>query len=467
MRSDRNTKYDAIVIGSGQAGTPLALAMAHAGRRTALIESTHVGGTCVNVGCTPTKTLIASARVAHLAARAGDYGVECADCCKVDFRRVMDRVHGMVESFRSGSERRLRETRNVELIAGEGRFVGPNQVEALMPSRERRLCEAPLVFINVGARPRRPTLDGLDEVEVLDSTSILGLDLLPDHLIILGGGYIGVEYGQAFRRLGSRVTIIQRRSQLLTREDPEIADAVADLLRSEGVRILFDATPVLVEPGRGGGMILTLESNGERTIIEGPHLLAAVGRTPNSDRLNLEAAGVEVDEQGYIRVNDRLETNVPGIYALGDVKGGPAFTHTSYDDFRIVRTNLLEGGALSKKDRLVPYTVFTDPQLGRIGLSERQAVAAGIPFHVASMPMEYVASALERGESKGLMKVIVHAATGRILGAAVLGIEGGEVMTMLQLAMMGDLSYARLRDAVFTHPSLAEALNNLFASIED
>jgi len=310
-------------------------------------------------------------------------------------------------------------------------------------------------------------LEGLESVPALNSTSIMELDEVPEHLLVLGGGYVGLEFAQMFGRFGSEVTVVERGPQLLGREDADVAEAVAEILREDGLEIMLETQSRRVGQGDDDGIWLTVETpEGERT-LSGSHLLVAVGRPPNTDLLELEAAGVETDGRGFVKVNGRLETNVPGIWALGDVKGGPAFTHISYDDFRIIRTNLLEGGDATIADRLVPYTVFIDPQLGRIGLSEQEARDQGRDVRVAKMPMSYVARALEVDEARGLMKAVVDADTHQILGCAVLGIEGGEIMAMMQIAMMGKLPYTALRDAVFAHPTLAESLNNLFAAIDE
>jgi pyruvate/2-oxoglutarate dehydrogenase complex dihydrolipoamide dehydrogenase (E3) component len=361
---------------------------------------------------------------------------------------------------------------------GEARFSGPHSVEVRLNNGETRHLTADKIFINAGARPRKPSLPGLDDVTYLDSTSIMELDAVPEHLIVLGGGYVGLEFGHMFRRFGSRVTIVQRRGQVLTREDPDVADKVAQILREDGIELLLNTQAVGVAQGSDGSIRLTVRApEGERApesvrapesegTLSGSHLLAAAGRVPNTDRLNLDAAGIQTDERGFIPVNERLETGVPGVYALGDVKGGPAFTHVSYDDFRIIRTNLLEEGDATTTGRLVPYAVFIDPQLGRVGLSEREARAQGHDIRVATLPMNHVARALEVDEPRGLMKAIVDAGTGQILGAAILGIEGGEIVAVLQMAMMGQVPYTVLRDAVFAHPTLAESLNNLFMTLD-
>jgi len=455
--------YDAIVIGAGQAGGPLATALAGAGRRTALIEREHVGGTCINEGCTPTKTMVASARVAYLARRAADYGVHTGEVT-IDMRKVRERKRAIVESFRSGSEQRIRETAGVDLLMGEASFVDPHTVEVVMDSGERRRLSADLFVINTGARPAAPPIPGLDLVPVLDSTSIMELDSVPEHLVMIGGGYIALEFGQMFRRFGSRVTILQRGPSLLAREDDDISEAVADIMREDGIDVLLNAETTRVA-GTAGKLQLTVRTPAGERVIDGSHLLVAAGRTPNTDALNLPAAGVVLDKRGFVPVDERLQTNVAHIYAVGDVKGGPAFTHISYDDFRIMRTNLLEGGQSTTADRFVPYTVFIDPQLGRVGLGEQEAREQGRAIKIARMPMSSVARALEVDESRGLIKVVVDAETDLILGCAVLGIEGGEIMSMIQLAMIGKLPYTTLRDATFAHPTLAEGLNNLFGEL--
>ncbi len=458
-------EYDAIIIGAGQAGGPLSTALAQAGRKTAIIERVHVGGTCINEGCTPTKTMVASARVAYLTRRAADYGVE-AGPISVDMKIVRKRKRDIVESFRGGSEQRIESVEGVDLLMGEARFIEPKVVEVRMNTGEIRILTANTAFINAGDRPSIPPIDGIENVPTLDSTSIMELDSVPEHLLVFGGSYIALEFGQMFRRFGSRVTIIQRSAHLLSREDTDIADEVANILREDGIEILLELSVTHVGQNLNGNIEMAVHTAGDEQILTGSHLLVAAGRIPNTDWLNLEAAGIETDKRGFIRVNDRLETNVPGIYALGDIKGGPAFTHISYDDFRIIRTNVLEHGNASIRDRLVPYTVFIDPQLGRIGLSESEARASGRAIRVAKMPMNYVARALEIDESRGFMKAIVDTESGQILGCAILGIEGGEIMAMLQMAMMGKLPYTVLRDAVFAHPTLAESLNNLFSMFE-
>jgi pyruvate/2-oxoglutarate dehydrogenase complex dihydrolipoamide dehydrogenase (E3) component len=457
-------QYDDIVIGAGQSGGPLSAALARAGRRVAIVEREHVGGTCINEGCTPTKTMVASGRVAYLARRAADYGVASGPIA-VDMAKVRQRKRDIVESFRSSSQRRIESTEGVDLLMGEASFTGPKTVEVRLNGGGTRQLSADRFFINTGARSSKPPLPGLDGVPFLDSTSIMELDVVPEHLLVLGGGYIGLEFGQMFRRFGSRVTIVQRGPRLMAREDPDVADAVAEILREDGIEVLLETDAAGVARGSDGVITLTVHTPAGERALSGSHLLVAVGRTPNTDRLNLAAAGVETIKGGFIKSNERLETNVPGIYALGDVKGGPAFTHISYDDYRILRTNLIEGGNATIKDRPVPYTMFIDPQLGRIGMGEEEARQSGHNIRVAKMPMNYVARALEMDEARGFMKAIVDADSGQILGGAVLGVEGGELMAQLQLAMIGKLPYTVLRDAIFAHPTLAESWNNLFAEL--
>ncbi|MGO8792748.1 MAG: mercuric reductase [Terriglobia bacterium] len=456
--------YQAIVIGSGQGGTPLCQALARAGLRTALIERKHVGGTCVNEGCTPTKTMVASARVAYLARRGGDYGVQTGNI-RIDMERVRQRKRDIVDSFRNGSQGRIEKTANLELIFGEASFTEQKSVLVRLKDGGQRMLTGEKIFINAGARPIVPVLDGLRDVPFLDSTSIMELAAVPEHLLVLGGGYVGLEFGQMFRRFGSRVTIVEQSARLLGSEDFDVAAEVAAILKQDGIEIVLNARAVRVTQ-TGAQIHLTLRTNDDSQILDGSHLLVAAGRAPNTDTLNVAAAGIATDSRGFIQVNGKLETSAAGIFALGDIKGGPAFTHISYDDFRVLRTNHIEKGNATIDGRLVPYTIYIDPQLGRIGLTEAEARAQNRKIRIARMPMSYVARALETDETRGFMKAIVDAGTGQILGAAILGLEGGEIMSMLQLAMMGKLPYTNLRDAVFAHPALAESLNNLFTHFE-
>ena len=455
-------RYDAIVVGAGQAGTPLCRALAEAGMRTALLEREHVGGTCVNEGCTPTKTMVASARVAYLARRGANYGVGTGPV-SVDLVRVRQRKRDIVNSFRNGSQARIEKTKNLELIFGTAHFTGAKTLVVRRNDGREQALGAERIFINAGTRATVPKLEGLDQVPFLDNKSIMELEAVPEHLLILGGGYIGLEFGQMFRRFGSRVTIVQSAKQLLAREDGDVADEVAKILREDGIDVLLSTKTERVSAVAGRVRLEVREGAGMRT-IEGSHLLVAVGRTPNSDTLNLAASGIEADAKGFIKTNNRLETNVAGVYALGDIKGGPAFTHISYDDFRIIRSNVIEKKSVTIDGRLVPYTCFIDPQLGHVGIGEEEARRQGRKIRVAKMPMSSVARALEMDESRGFMKAVVDAETDQILGATVLGIEGGEVMAVLEVAIMGKLPYTALQNGIFAHPTLTEGLNNLFES---
>ena len=422
---------------------------------------------------TPTKTMVASARVAHLVGRGKDYGVDLEQSFRMDMETVRKRKRDIVCSFRSGSESRLQKTENLDLFMGQARFVGAKDIEITMnKTKEVKKVTGDSIFINAGCRPAPLTLPGAKDANILDSTTIMELDEVPSHLIVIGGGYVGVEFAQMFRRFGADVTIVQRASQLLGHEDSDIAEEVKKILEEDGIKIILNQKPLGVHQGSNGQVEVKVLLSGTCTrTIRGSHLLTAAGRTPNTDHLSLKAAGVEVDNRGFIMVNDNLETNVSGIYALGDVKGGPQFTHIAYDDFRIIRHNLITHPtyeSYSTKGRIVPYTVFMDPQLGRVGLTEAEArkIYSSNEISVAKMPMAYVARALEMDESRGMMKAIVHTETKKILGAAILGIEGGELMSMLQIAMLGGLTYDKLQDAVFAHPTLAESLNNLWVFLK-
>jgi pyruvate/2-oxoglutarate dehydrogenase complex dihydrolipoamide dehydrogenase (E3) component len=456
--------FDAIIIGSGQGGNPLAEALIAAGKKTAMIERQDVGGTCINRGCSPTKTMVASARVAYLARRGTEYGVNLGRIA-VDMGRVRERKRAIVSTFRQSRENRLAKV-HADLVRGEASFTGPRQLRvALRDGGERRLTAAQ-IFIDTGTGSAVPSIPGIKTVPHLDNDSIMELDRVPEHLVILGGGYIGVEFSQMFRRFGSKVTVIQRGPQLLGEEDEDVVAEVAKILREDGIEILLNARTEKITQA-DGGIRLELTVEGKTQTVDGSDLLVATGRVPNTAALKPDAGGIETDERGFIRANERLETTAPGVYVIGDVKGGPQFTHISYDDYRILKTNLLHGGQRTTRDRMVPYTVFMDPQLGRVGMTEKEAQKSGRKIRVARMPMTSVARALEVDETRGLMKAIVDAETEEILGTTVLGIEGGEVMSVFQMAMMGHLKYGVLHDAIFAHPTLAESLNNLFLHFDD
>ena len=456
-------EYDAIVIGASKAAVFFSPTLAQYGWRTALIEREYLGGVCVNVGCTPTKTMVASARVAEFARRAAEYGVQTGPVT-VDMAAVRQRKRDVVSLVSAMPAFLIEQTEGLDLVMGEAVFIDSKSVEVRMDDGSVRQLTADRIFINTGARPSKPPIPGLDSVPSLDSTSIMELDIVPDHLVILGGGYIGLEFGQMFRRFGSQVTIVNRGKQLLRREDPDVAEEVAKILREDGIELLLETEALRAAQTGSDQIELTVKTPEGERVLTGSHLLVATGRVPNTEQLNLEAAGVRMDGRGYIDVNERLETNVPGIYAFGDVTPGPAHTHKSFDDQRILRTNLTTSGDRTTAGRVVPYTIFIDPQLGRIGLTETEARAQGRNIRVAKSAMDYPTPtrARELGETRGFMKVVIDADTDQILGAAILAVEGGEMMSVLQVAMMGKLPYTAIRDAVFTHPTLAEMLADMF-----
>jgi len=457
--------FDAIIVGSGQGGNPLALALANAGWQVALVEREQVGGSCINTGCTPTKTMIASARIAHLVNRAQDYGIDSA-ARYVNFRKILKRKNKIVKSFRDGIRKRLISTSGITLIEGNARFVGKKQLEVELLNGGKNRIKADKIIIDTGTSPSRPLIPGLDNVNTLDSTSIMEIEKIPEHLLIIGGGYVGLEFGQMFRRFGSKVTIIQMDDQLLPLEDKDVAEEIAKILKQEGLQIFLDATTTQINALANDKIVLTVRKYETERIIEGSHLLVATGRIPNTSFLNPEVTGITVDKKGFIPVNNQLETTVPGIFAIGDVKGGPAFTHLSYDDHKILLRNMLEGGNTNISGRILPYVVFIDPQLGRIGMTEKQAKEHGHDYQVAKIPMSWVARAIETDETKGLMKAVVDKKTNQIIGAAILGVEGGELMSAIQIAMLGRLPYTTLRDGMFAHPTLSESFNTLFGSLD-
>lgn len=442
-------KYDAIIIGSGQGGNPLAFRFADLGWSVALIEEKNLGGTCINVGCTPTKTMVHRAQVAHYARNAARWGV-VAENVRVDLPKIVAQKDEVVLSFRGGQQRRVDERKNVRLYRGHARFVRPHQLQV-----SDQLLESEKIFIDVGGRPNVPPIPGLREAPFLTNESIMQLKTLPEHLLILGGGYIGLEFGQMFRRYGSRVTIVHQGPQIVPREDPEIAAELQKALEAEGLQFLLNARTESVQH-EGGSFTLSYAGTAGKFSVTGSHLLVATGRTPSTNDLGLDQAGIATNKDGSIQVNHRLETNVPGVWALGDCKGGPAFTHISYNDFQIIFGNLVEGKNLSTENRTVPYCVFTDPQLGGVGMTEKEARAKGYQLKIGRCPMSYVARAIERGETAGLMKMVVDASNDRILGASILSSEGGELVQILGAFMMANQPYTLLKGAVYIHPTLAE-----------
>ena len=456
--------HDAVIIGTGQSGKPLALALARAGWKVAVIEREHVGGTCINTGCTPTKTLVASGRVAYLARRAADYGVGTGKV-SIDMPKVRARKQGMVERFRNYGRKAMEKTANLELVFGVAKLAGGMRVTVELNAGGTREFEGRKIIINTGGRPVVPPIPGLDTIAYLDSAGVMELDQVPEHLIVLGGGYIGLEFSQLYRRLGARVTIVNRDARLIQREDPDVSAEVEKILKEDGIEVLNSVEVARIERN-GKGARVHLKSDSGDSAVEGSHVLVAVGRAPNSRDLGLEAAGVGVDKFGFITVDSGLRTSAANVYAIGDVKGGPAFTHISYDDFRVLRDNWLHGASANIDGRMVPNCMFIDPQLATVGLNETEAQKRGLKFRVAKLPMANVARALEMSETRGFMKAIVDTDTKQILGCTVLGVEGGEIMSMLQIAMMGKLPYTAIKEGIFAHPTLAESLNNLFMTLD-
>ena len=458
------TKYDAIIIGSGQGGVPLARKLAKANWKVALVERKWVGGTCINVGCTPTKTMISSGRIAHLVKNSANYGIHSKGLT-VNMEEVVKRKNAVVLSFRESSTKGLLKTPNLSLLFGNAAFSGPKEITVVKEDGSREILTAEKIFINTGLRPLLPSVPGLDEINYLTSTSIMDLLEVPPHLVIIGSSYIALEFGQLYRRLGSEVTIIERGRNFLLREDEDIAAELKKILEEEGVNILTD-TVVTEVSASGKEAQLKIKTGETEGFLTGSHVLVATGREPDTTGLNTAVAGIVLDKGGFIRVNEKLETSVPGIYALGDVKGGPAFTHISYNDHLILYKNLVENGNESTTNRLLVYCMFTDPELGRVGLSEKQALEKGIRIKVAKLPMTHVARGIETGETRGLIKAVVDADTKKIIGASVLAPEGGELMSVLQMAIMGGITYEVIRDNVFAHPTFSESLNNLFMTLD-
>lgn len=460
ITNDSPLDYDAIIIGSGQAGNPLAHKLADRGWKVALIERDHLGGSCINYGCTPTKTMLASARLAHYARKAAELGVNTGEVT-VDLKAVVGRKNEIVREWRGGQEYHAESRPSLDVFRGEGAFLGPRTVGV-----NGTTLHSDHIFINTGARPRVPAIPGLENTPYLTNRNIMDLTELPEHLLVLGGSYIGLEFGQMFRRFGSRVTVIETGDQLIGREDEDIARSLQEALEQEGVRFRLGVETMHVA-GHEGEIVLTLrQADGRLEQLPGSHLLVAVGRAPNTEKLNLAAAGVKVTASGHIPVSDRLVTNVPGIWALGDVKGGPAFTHVSYDDHLIVYDNLFSDGARTTRNRIVPYALFTDPELGRVGLSEKEARAAGYRLKIGKIPMAWVARAIERKETAGMMKIVIDAETDRVLGAAVLGSEGGELVQTLMALMMAGAPWTLFQRAMFIHPSMTEGFFTLMDNVK-
>lgn len=457
-------EFDAIVIGAGQAGVPLAKKLAMAGWKTAIIEKRFIGGTCINDGCTPTKTMVASAKMAYMASRSEDLGVEISSY-KVNFKTVMGRKSAVVKQFREGSTAGLEKTENLSIIYGEAKFEGDHTLYVKGNDGSSENYTAKHIFINTGASPVISDIEGVNEIKYLTSTSILELEEIPEHLIIVGGGYIGLEFGQMFSRFGAKVTLFEHSKHLLPKEDDDVCEVVTEIFKEDGIEVITQAKVVKLENLKDGKIKVTVDLSGTLQSHTCSHVLLASGRKPQTEFLGLENTGIECDEQGHILTNEFLETKAKNVYALGDVKGGPAFTHISYNDYVVIVENLLNKGKMSIKGRLVPYCMFIDPQIGRIGITETEAKEQGLDYLVAKIPMKNVARAIETSQTRGFMKAVVDKKTKQILGATIIGEQGGETMTILQMAMMGKITYEEIRFTIFAHPLYAESLNNLFMSI--
>ncbi len=451
------TEYDAIIIGTGQAGPSLAYRLAAAGNRVAIIERGHFGGTCINTGCTPTKALVASAYAAHLARRASQYGVTIAGPVGVDMQQVKARKDAIVAVSRTGVETSLRKAPNITVVQGHARFVSTHEVSA-----GDETMRAERIFINVGARPATPEIPGLDTISYLTSSTILDLDHVPKHLAVIGGSYVGLEFAQMYRRFGSTVTVIEAAPRLIGREDLEISDTVRQILEAEDIEVRLSTRTTRVAPG----IQVSVEDATGPATIEASHVLIAVGRHPNTDDLGLDAAGISVDAKGYIQVDNALRTNIPNIWAMGECNGRGAFTHTAYNDFEIVADNLLSGANRGVSDRITAYALYIDPPLGRVGMNEHEALAAGHKVLVGSLPMKSVSRAYEKGETQGLMKIIVDGDSKEILGAALLGTGGDEVVHCILDLMYAKAPYTILQRVVHIHPTVAEFLPSLLTDLE-
>ncbi len=457
--TNNTVQYDAIIIGSGQGGNPLGQQLAKRGERVALIESNDLGGSCINTGCTPTKTMVASAQVAHYARNAARWGVRARDV-SVDMSVVSQRKQKTVLAGRTGWEKVVDGDKEPHLYRERTRFTGPKTIQV-----GAETLTGKKVFIDTGSTATVPPIEGINAVPYLTNVSILELREVPKHLLILGGSYIGLEFGQMFRRFGSDVTVIEHNPQILPHEDEDVAAELQKVLESEGVKFELGKKASKVRR-QGDSIELTIEGKKESTTATGSHLLVAVGRTPATKDLDLEKTGVKTDDKGFIEVNDRLETTAPDIWAIGDVKGGPAFTHISYNDYQIIYGNLYEGANLSTKTRVVPYAVFTDPALGRVGATEKEARVQGKKLKVGKVPMSSVARARERDETAGLMKIVVDAETDKVLGAAFLSSAGDETVQIISTLIWADKPYTLLKGAIYIHPTFAEGLFALMDSVE-
>jgi pyruvate/2-oxoglutarate dehydrogenase complex dihydrolipoamide dehydrogenase (E3) component len=453
-------RFDAIIIGTGQSGPSLAVRLAGAGRKVAIVERKLFGGTCVNTGCIPTKTLVASAYVAHLARHGADYGVMLDGPVRVDMKRIKARMDAVASSAMHNVEKWLKGTANLTVYEGHARFDSPSTVRV-----NGEVLEAPQIFLNVGGRALVPPIPGIDQVDYLTNSGMMELDFLPEHLIIIGGSYIGLEFGQMYRRFGAQVTIIEQGARVIAREDEDVSQGVLDILRNEGVAFELGAQHLAVENSKGK-IAVKFDCAGAERVVKGSHLLLAVGRVPNTDDLDLAQAGVRTDARGYIEVDDGLRTSVSGIWAIGDCNGRGAFTHTSYNDYEIVADNLLEGAHRGANDRITAYGLFIDPPLGRAGLTEAEIRKSGRKALVGMRPMTRVGRAVEKGETQGFMKIAVDADTRQILGAAILGVGGDEAIHCILDLMYAKAPYTVLRHAVNIHPTVAELIPTVLGELK-
>lgn len=454
------TKYDAIIIGTGQSGPSTATHLARAGMNVAIIERDQFGGTCVNDGCIPTKTLVASARAAYMARRGADFGVMIDGNITVDMKKVKARKDAVSGKSNKGVENWLKSADNLTVYEGHGSFEDAHTVRV-----GEELLQADKIFINVGAKAFVPPFPGLKDIEYLTNKNMMDVDFLPDHLLIMGGSYIGLEFGQMYRRFGSEVTIIEKASRLIQREDKDVSEEVKEILENEGIQIRLNAECISLEK-HGDEIVVKLDCNGENREVRGTHLLIAIGRVPNTSDLGLEKAGVEVDQRGYIKVDDHLRTNVEGIWALGDCNGQGAFTHTSYNDYEIVAANLLDNDPRRISDRIMAYGLYIDPPLGRVGMTEAQARATGRKVLVGKRPMTRVGRAVEKGETQGFMKVLVDSETKEILGAAILGVTGDEVIHSIIDVMYAKAPYSVIQRAMHIHPTVSELIPTMLGELK-
>lgn len=457
-------KFDVIIIGAGQAGIPLAKKLAVAGKKVAIIEKLWIGGSCMNEGCTPTKTIIASARLAYLAHNSSKMGISIHKV-EINYKQIIARKNKIVKQFKDGATKGLEKTKNLTIIYGEASFISSTQVIVLSDSEKKLTLQASKIFINTGASPAIPQIEGINKIDYLTSTSILNLTKPPKHLLIVGGGYIALEMGQMFKRFGSLVTIVEQNPRLLIEEDEDVSAAIKEIFKTENIKTYTLAEVIKFEK-KNKSIRVNIKTGEKTKKISCSHVLIASGRKPQTNALNLELAGVKVDEYGFIKVDPYLKTNVSHIFALGDVKGGPSFTHVAYNDYVVVAHNMFQKEKINTNKRMIPYTVFTDPQLGRIGITEAQAIEKGINFKVVKIYNDQVARAIETGDKRGFMKAIVDLDTKQILGAAILSTDGGEIMSILQMAMLGNITYEQIRFNIFAHPLYAESLNNLFMDLD-